>query len=223
MLLKSPYLHDKQPYRVATLSEEALGGPVFAGATVGRELMSTNRTEYNAVYLWADPVRASVIRQKLYDLPGASQAQVKTEVVASLMSLMDFSYTFGGIMLGFGFAMAAAVIYNTFTTNVLERTREIATMRTIGEDNAHVAAMITIENVLLALVAVPLGVWLGLLAADWIYSAFSTEAYSFKAVIYPSSVAAIVAVNLVVLLLSEIPPILRVFRSDLAEATKVME
>jgi ABC-type lipoprotein release transport system permease subunit len=77
--------------------------------------------------------------------------------------------------------------------------------------------------VLLALVAMPLGVWLGLMAAQALYDSFSTEAYSFQAVIYPSSVAAIVVVNIAVLLLSEIPPIRRVSKMDLGEATKVME
>ena len=220
---KSPYMKDPAPLKVLALSSETLGGPVFVSREVGRTLMASNRTEFNVLYLFVEPARADEIRKDLFDLPGASQVQVKAVFVQKLMDLMQFSLLFGGIMLAFGFAMAAAVIYNTFTTNVLERLREIATMRTIGEDDARVAIMITIENVLLALVAVPLGVWLGLRAADALYASFSTEAYSFSAVIYPQSVVWIVIINLVVLLLSEIPPILRVFRMDLGEATKVME
>jgi putative ABC transport system permease protein len=221
--VKTPYTDDPKPYKVMTLTDETLGGPVFASTDVGRRLMATNRTEYNALYLDVEPQRADAIRKELYDLPGASQVQVKVTLRKNLMAMMEFMTVFGGIMLGFGFAMAAAVIYNTFTTNVLERMREIATMRTIGEGNGRVAVMITIENVLLALVAMPLGVWLGLMAAQALYDSFSTEAYSFQAVIYPSSVAAIVVVNIAVLLLSEIPPIRRVSKMDLGEATKVME
>lgn len=221
--VKSPYLRDKVTFEVGSLSEEILGGPVFASADVGRELLGSGRFEYNSMYLFVDPDRASEIREDLYDLPGATQVQVKATLFEKLMSLMEFSYTFGAIMLAFGFAMAAAVIYNTFTANILERTREIATMRTIGESNSRIAVMVTIENIFLALAAVPLGVWLGLLAADALYASFSTEAYSFKAVIYTESVVWIVVINLAVLLISEIPPVRRIFRLDLAEATKVME
>lgn len=219
----SPYVDDDIPYRVLSISEETLGGPVFVEADASRDLLGASRNEYNVLYLYIDPDRADEIEEDLYDLPGATQIQVKVELQAKLADLMEFMTSFGGIMLGFGFAMAAAVIYNTFTANILERTREIATMRTIGESNARLAVMVTIENVFLALAAVPLGVWMGILAADAIYASFSTEAYSFKAVIYGSSVASIVGINIVVLLLSEIPPIRRIFKMDLAEATKVME
>lgn len=221
--VESPYTDKESTYEVAAISDETLGGPVFASAQVGRELMGSGSYTYNVMYLYVDPDRADEIRRDLYDLPGATKVQVKATFIETMLSYLEFTYTFGGIMLAFGFAMAAAVIYNTFTANILERTREIATMRTIGEDNSRLAVMVTLENVFLALAAVPLGVWLGIRAADAMYASFSTEAYSFKAVIYPSSIAWIVAMNIVVLLLSEIPPVRRIFRLDLAEATKVME
>ncbi|TLM80155.1 MAG: FtsX-like permease family protein, partial [Actinobacteria bacterium] len=221
--VETPYTDKVASYEVGALSDESLGGPVFASADVGRELMGTGKYTYNVIYLYVDPQRADEIRRDLYDLPGATQVQVKADFVETMNYYLEFTYTFGGIMLAFGFAMAAAVIYNTFTANIHERTREIATMRTIGEDNGRLAAMVTIENVFLALAAVPLGVWLGVEASKAMFSSFSTEAYSFKVVIYPTSVAWITGANLVVLLLSEIPPVRRIFRLDLAEATKVME
>lgn len=77
---------------------------------------------------------------------------------------------------------------------------------------------------LLAVVGAPIGIWLGVLAARAMFAAFSTEgAFMLQAVIFPSSVAGIVAIVLLVVLLSEVPPVRRVFKMDLAEATKVME
>lgn len=119
--------------------------------------------------------------------------------------------------------MAFVVIYTTFTSNVLERTREIATMRTIGESNSRLAVMVTIENVMIAFVGIPLGVWLGMQAANAIYASFSSEAYSLKATISVMSIVWLSLATLGVLLLSEVPAIRRIFKLDLAEATKVME
>ena len=144
-------------------------------------------------------------------------------MLGRLAEMMEFVYFYEGLLLGFGWAMAFVVIYTTFTANVLERTREIATMRTIGESNARLAVMVTIENVLLGLAAVPLGIWLGMLTADALYAPLSSEAFTLKATIDPSSVAVIVAGVVLVMLVSEIPPIRRIFRLDLAEATKVLE
>ncbi len=119
--------------------------------------------------------------------------------------------------------MAFVVIYNTFTANVIERTREIATMRTIGEDGAHLAGMVTLENLLLACVGLPLGVWLGLRTAEAVLAAMSSEQFSLQIVVQPWTYVWVVAAAIVVLLLSEIPPIRRINKLDLAEATKVME
>ncbi|MBI5231402.1 MAG: FtsX-like permease family protein, partial [Coriobacteriales bacterium] len=219
----SPYVDDDLVLTVGALSDETLGGPVFANVDVGRQLAGSARPTFNTLYLNAEPRYAESLRQDLYDLPSASQVQVKATLVDKLTEYLGLLLLWGGILLGFGYLMAFAVIYNTFTANVLERTREIATMRTIGESNARLAVMITIENLLLAVVGIPLGVWLGLRAADALYASFSTEAYTFKAIVFPSSVAWVSASVVVVMLLSELPPIRRIFRLDLAEATKVME
>jgi putative ABC transport system permease protein len=156
-------------------------------------------------------------------MPGAASVQVKSGLIARLKDLMAVTNVFGWVLLGFGSALAFVVVFTTFTANVTERTREIATMRTIGEDNLRLTIMVTLENLLLTFAALPLGVWLGVMAADAIFASFTTSSYTLKASIYPGSIARICLLMLVVVLLSEIPPVRRIFRLDLAEATKVME
>jgi putative ABC transport system permease protein len=148
---------------------------------------------------------------------------IKESLFGVLDSLLAFMRFFVGVLFAFAFAVAFVVVYNTFTTNVIERTREIATMHTIGEDRRHVVAMITAENLMLAVVSLPLGLWLGRLAAGLIFSEMSTEAYTLPVYIRPTSYVWIVLSVLAILLLSEVPSLRRVFRLDLAAATKVME
>lgn len=221
--VKSPYLDERRSIRVAALSQEALGLPAYANLTRGEELVGSTRPVYNALYLEADSRYADRLEDRLYDMPGAQQVVVKDSLLEGLRSMMSFIYFFFGILLAFGFAMAFVVIYNTFTANVIERTREIATMRTIGEDGAHLAGMVTLENLLLACVGLPLGVWLGLRMAEAVLASMSSEQFSLQIVVRPTTYVWVVLATIVVLLLSEIPPIRRIFRLDLAEATKVME
>jgi uncharacterized protein YqhQ len=49
------------------------------------------------------------------------------------------------------------------------------------------------------------------------------DAYTLKAYIAPESIVRICVLMLIVMLLSEVPAVRRIFRLDLAEATKVME
>jgi putative ABC transport system permease protein len=221
--VKTPYREGWTTVPVGSISREALGTPIFTGTGRALELTGMSSGARNGMYLDVADSKAAGVKRKLFDLPGVTQVLILTQTEQMVRDMMEFTYVMFALLLAFGFAMAFAVIYNTFTANVLERTREIATMRTIGEDSGHLTVMITIENLLLALVGIPLGIWAGLRFAQWVLSAMSSEEYSMRIVIEPISVASVVAGILVVLLLSEIPPVRRIFRLDLAEATKVME
>jgi putative ABC transport system permease protein len=218
---KTPYRDDRLSLKVGAISDEPLGAPGFLGLSKARELLGTAVVSYNLIYVNVAEHRAVAVKDDLFDLPGAVSVNVKTGMLGSLLQMMEFANFYQGILYVFGWAMAFVVVYTTFTSNILERSREIATMRTIGESNSRL--MVTIENVMLALVGIPLGVWLGMQAADSIFASFSSEAYSLKATISWSSMAVLSLMTLGVLLISEVPAIRRIFKLDLAEATKVME
>jgi putative ABC transport system permease protein len=220
----TPFTASPVDLEVGTISDERLGLPVFAGPRAGALLRGDAAGLVNALYLSVDGgADVDKIERRLYELSGVTQVTVKRRLAAELDEMLSFIYSFGGILLAFGFAIAFVVIYTTFTANVLERTREIATMRTIGEDNGHLALMITLENAMLALVGIPIGGVLGYLAAHWLFGSLSNDSLSFEPVVRPGSYVIIVCAVIVVLLLSEIPPTRRIFKLDLAQATKMIE
>jgi len=219
----SPLIDDPVTLRVGTLSDEMLGQPVYISLEAASQLTGAPVTSYNALYIDADPTRANRIREDIYDLPGAAAVQVKAGYVEQLKKWLQLFDYFGVVLLGFGAALAFVVVFTTFTANVTERTREIATMRTIGEDNLRLTVMITLENLAIAVAAIPLGLWLGVQAATALFNYFDIEGFELKAYIYPESIVQICVLMVAVVLLSEIPPVRRIFRLDLAEATKVME
>jgi putative ABC transport system permease protein len=207
---------------VAAISKETLGAPIFANLDVGRRLTGMSE-RYNTLYVTTSASAATQVKNRLADVQGAISVSVKAEMLARFTEMMGFMDFYQGLLLGFGLAMALVVVYNTLNANVTERTREIGTMRTIGEGAGRIAWMITVENLLLGLAAAPLGIWLGLKTADLLYAQLSSEAFTLTAYIKPSSVVVILVGLLVVMLLSEVPPVLRILRLNLAEATKVME
>jgi putative ABC transport system permease protein len=219
----SPLVDDPVSLRVGTLSDEMLGQPAYLSLDAASQLTGAAVNSYNVLYLDADPVRANRIRDDIYDLPGAASVQVKATYVDQLKKWLQLFDFFGVVLLGFGAALAFVVVYTTFTANVTERTREIATMRTIGEDNVRLTVMITLENLAIAIAAIPLGLWLGTQAANAMFLYFDIEGFELRAYIYPESIVQICVLMVAVVLLSEIPPVRRIFRLDLAEATKVME
>ena len=65
---------------------------------------------------------------------------------------------FGGIAVFVG----AFVIFNTFSITIAERTRELATLRTLGASRHQVLASVVVESVLIGLLASVAGLFLGL-------------------------------------------------------------
>lgn len=219
----SPLIDDPVMMRVGCVSNEMIGQPAFVSLEAAAQLTGTQVTAYNSLYLDADAARAERLRDEILDLPGAASVEVKATYVRQLKTWLQLFDYFGTVLLGFGAALAFVVVFTTFTANVTERTREIATMRTIGEDNFRLTAMITLENLALAIASIPLGIWLGVKATELLFASFDFEGFDLQAYIYPSSIVRICLLMLAVLLLSEIPPVRRIFRLDLAAATKVME
>jgi len=223
LLIKSPYLKESKKLKLLAISDELLGSPVFTGYKEGKKLLNTKQNTYSVMYLNVEAKQSNEIVDKMFEQPGVSQVMVKKDLLKNIQKLLESSTATFAILLAFAFAVAFVITYNTFTTNILERTREIATMRTIGEDGWHLAIAITLENMYLAVVGIPLGIYLGIQATNAMFKSLSTEAYSFQAVIFPQTYFYVVGSILLVLLLSEIPSIRRVFKLDLAEATKAIE
>jgi putative ABC transport system permease protein len=213
----------KKKFIVGATNEEFLGAPAFIDYEKGLELANLPFQAANAFYLKIEREKESEIKKKLVKLPGATEIQVKRLIIEDWKELMGLFYVFIGVTVLFAFAMAFIVVFNTLNTSVLEREREIATMRTLGESKGKIALMITIENLIAGLIALPFGLILGTLTAVEMMKAFESELFAMKPIIYTMTYVIVSALIFAVLFASEIPAVRQVFRLKLAEATKIVE
>ena len=79
-----------------------------------------------------------------------------------------FLLTFAGIALFVG----AFVIFNTFSITVAQRTREFATLRTIGASRRQILGSVVLESLVIGLLASLIGLGLGVLLAEGIEGLF---------------------------------------------------
>lgn len=223
VVISSPYSQEKEVVKLLAVSEELLGAPIFVNLKIGRQLTDSQQNLYNFFYLKVERSLTGQLEERLFAKSGVSQVMVKSRLLASIEAQLEFASTSFLILLAFALSVAFVITYNTLTTNVIERTREIATMRTIGEDNLYLAVAVTLENLFLALAGIPIGIYLGLQATKAMFASFSTEAYTLKAILYPLSYLWVILSVLVVILISEVPAVRRIFTLNLAEATKAIE
>ncbi|HUJ91295.1 MAG TPA: ABC transporter permease [Gaiellaceae bacterium] len=90
---------------------------------------------------------------------GQAQAkQASKDTSAFLSILQDFLLAFGGVALFVG----AFVIANTLSITIAQRTRELATLRTLGATRRQVRTSVMVEALVIGLFASVVGLFLGL-------------------------------------------------------------
>ena len=168
----------------------------------------------------ADEQYLSEITERLYDLTGAASVIDIRDTKRDIDRMMETSNTFITVMFGFAAALAFVVIFNATTMNILERTRETASMRALGVGRRQVAWMVTIENLSAWLVGTIVGLPLGRLLADFFVKLYESESFHMQSVIFPRTYGWTVFAIFVTVLASQIPGIRYLSKLDLAKGTK---
>ena len=89
---------------------------------------------------------------------GEAQAQQSTKETNGFLSIIqDFLLAFGGVALFVG----SFVIANTLSITIAQRTRELATLRTLGATRRQVLRSVMLEAFVIGLIAAVAGLFLG--------------------------------------------------------------
>jgi putative ABC transport system permease protein len=211
-------------------TEKVLAGYVdfFMGGRAFMPIREVQKMTDNAglatgIILTFDGKPSAELLQRLYDLPNAVTIEFTEDARQFMDEQMAFMWAFIIFMLIMGVSLGGAIIFNSVTVNVLQRTRELAMMKVIGRGNAFITSMITMENLLVGLVGAGVGIPLGLYVAQIFMdtvNASAEEAMSLNIVVAPESYVFAIAVALVMLLVSQIPALRQVRRMSLTTALK---
>src|SRR5205807_4029579 len=162
----------------------ALGGSSTSGTTIAVFNLSTAQRLFHkegqfdsiSVAAKSGVPQEQVAREIRPLLPAAAQVKTAAEQAQSdsqqvqqgLSFLTYFLLAFAAIALFVG----SFVIFNTLSITVAQRTREFATLRTLGAMRRQVLQSILLEGLVLGLVASAIGLLLGLLLAKGLNALF---------------------------------------------------
>ena len=158
----------------------------------------------------------------LLNLPGAANLELTKDLRDYVSELSRLFLVFVVIMLGFGVALGLTIIFNTVTINVLERQRELATMRTLGMGIRRIGSMVTIENLLMGLLGAVLGMPIGYGLAIYFSSLYQNELFDMPLVINDSTYGIAAVAAIITLVLAEIPAIRYIRGLDLPAVVREM-
>ncbi len=143
---------------------------------------------------------------------GEAQAQQSTKETNGFLSIIqDFLLAFGGVALFVG----SFVIANTLSITIAQRTRELATLRTLGATRRQVLRSVMLEAFVIGLIAAVIGLFLGLALAKGLNSlfvSFGIDLPQASTVFATRTIIVSLLVGVVITLLAALRPAIRATR-----------
>ncbi len=208
---------------VAGFTDEPLGAlgytSLAAVASLSDQNGSAPAVDVALVQFVPGADRAAVI-DRLTNVAGVAVALDSRELYLLAQNFMGLFYAFIGVMLVLGGVLAFALVFITMTTNVAERSMELASLRTLGMARVTVSRLVTSENMLLIVVGLVPGLVLGYFAAASVMGSFSSDLFQFDLQVRPATFVITAAVILAVGVVSQWPALRSIGRIDLGRVTR---
>ncbi len=224
--LRVEILDGKRPVRNVRLA--GLAGD-FTGMTAYMDMTSLNRLlEEGDVITGAtfrvDGARRTEFLRALKGIPRVSWVAIKESLRENFRSTTAASIgLIQKIYMVFAIVVAFGVVYNNARISLAERARELATLRVIGFSRREVGAVLVTELVVLAMIAVPLGLLVGTGFAEAIIRSVNTETVRLPLVLTASNYAFAVLVVTIASILSALVVLRMLNHLDLVSALKAPE
>ena len=163
------------------------------------------------------------VRDLLAARPDIARVEDTGAMRARMTELMSLGWVIIGAMLLFGSVLAAAILFSTATLGVLERRRDLATLRAIGRTLRELVLALTLEHALLAILGIAIGIPLARATTRYLVHAFSSDLFALPFVISPLTLTITVAGVFVMVLVAQWPALRSVARMSLAESVRSRE
>jgi putative ABC transport system permease protein len=202
----------------------SLGGATLAGfqlATAQRLFDKVGRLDDIRVSAKPGISPAKLVQQIRTILPAGTQvrtgAQEAQKAADSTNSFLSFLKTFLLVFAAIALFVGSFVIANSLSITIAQRTREFATLRTLGASRRQVLRAILIESLVVGLLASIIGLLVGLGLAKGLFALFNAVGFTLPnsgIVVRGRTIVVSLIVGVVVTILASLRPALRATRVE---------
>jgi putative ABC transport system permease protein len=172
-------------FTVCGIVEHGKGGRKYIPLTT-MDAIDSNPNKASAFYLRTDntPEAQDAVRKEILSTDGLQDWSVQTieEFLSSLTPdhIPAFSVALD-VVIGIATIIGFLVIFQSMYTAVMERTREIGILKSMGAGQASIVSVVLRETMLLAAVGIALGVAFSFLLRNWLHGRFPTLSFQLTA------------------------------------------
>jgi putative ABC transport system permease protein len=203
-------------------SVSTIGGATLAGfdlPTAQRIFDKEGKLDEIAVAAKAGVSDQQLVTQLKEILPANTEVQTAAEQARSdaedTDEFISFLQTFLLVFAGVALFVGSFVIANSLSITIAQRTREFATMRTIGASRRQVLSSIILESLVVGIVASVIGLFLGLGLAKvlfWLFDAVGFTLPNTGLLLETRTIVVALLVGVLVTLLASLRPAIRATR-----------
>tara|TARA_B100000941_G_scaffold267749_1_gene223901 strand:- start:348 stop:2795 length:2448 start_codon:yes stop_codon:yes gene_type:complete len=147
----------------------------------------------------------------------------KDDLKGQVDKLMELFTFFINLYYGLAAVMAFLIIANTATINMLEREREMATLKTLGTSDVILSKATSAENFVMGTIAGITGILIGYPVAVWLLQTFTYEIY-YVPTFFPSGLPVVMILCVILLSVSAtIPSWIRLRKMNLGNLVRSIE
>lgn len=213
----TPALGSPHQVPVAGFLDEPLGTFLYADRDTAHEIGGVGLGGYLVRFDGAD---RDALRASITSLPGVLAYTDTHALENQADQFLGLFWVFIVVMLILGAVLAFTVIYVTMTVNLAERTTELATLRAAGVPVRRLTAALATENLTATLLAVPVGLAAGVLAASAFLRSFNSDMFSLHLSLGVGPPLLAIAAVLAAAALSQLPAARLIERIDLARVVR---
>lgn len=215
----------RQPWAVTVTQvfRQSMGQDILMRRDAFFDLMNET-PQVNMLHLAVDTSALPALQTRIKQTPAIAGFTLWADVRASMEATMNESLiTMTIIFSGLGMLITIGVVYNAARIQLAERAHELASLRVLGFRRAEVGYVLIAEQMLLTLVAVPVGWLLGYWFAILMTRGFSTDIISLPMVISQATYAQAALTALATAFVSVLMVRRRLDRIDIVTALKQKE
>ncbi len=194
----------------------SIGGATLAGfdlPTAQKLFGKAGKLDEIAIASKPDVPPAELVAQVEEILPPGTQVKTGEEQAkadaADTNEFISFLQTFLLAFAGIALFVGSFVIANSLSITIAQRTREFATLRTIGATNRQILGSVLVEALVVGTVASVVGLFLGLVLAKGLFQLFDAVGFTLPntgLVFEPRTVVVALAAGIIVTVLASIYP-----------------
>ncbi|MBI5959658.1 MAG: ABC transporter permease [Chloroflexi bacterium] len=192
----------------------------------GAEMMGLEGATNLLVVKPADGVDADDIKRAMLTQPGVASAQAISEFAKAFDEALDVFVVILRVVQGIVLFMAFLIAFNSTSINVDERVREIATMFAFGLPIRTVNRMQMVENLIIGVLGTIIGIVLGWFVLNLFLAARIEEQladFKFIVTISPQTLIVSAVLGILVVMITPLLSIGRMWRMDIPSTLRVME